>query len=44
MNIPSTPEDRLIDFKETARLLGDFSERWVRRLMPAANCCNPSRC
>jgi len=27
------PEDRLIDFKEVAHLLGDISERSVRRLI-----------
>ena len=30
---PSSQEDRLIDFKETAHLLGDISERSVRRLI-----------
>ena len=29
----SSQDDRLIDFKETAHLLGDISERSVRRLI-----------
>jgi hypothetical protein len=31
MNSPPSRDDRLIDFKETAHLLGDISERSVRR-------------
>ena len=30
---PQTGEDRLIDFEEVARMLGDISERSVRRLI-----------
>ena len=41
MNIPSTPEDRLIDFKETAHLLGDVSERSVRRLISRGDLPQP---
>jgi hypothetical protein len=38
MNSPlSSQDDRLIDFKETAHLLGDISERSVRRLMREEN-------
>ena len=44
MNIPSTPEDRLIDFKETAHLLGDISERSVRRLIASGELPAPSWC
>jgi len=33
MNSPPSRDDRLIDFKETAHLLGDISERSVRRLI-----------
>jgi hypothetical protein len=33
MNSPPFQDDRLIDFKETAHLLGDISERSVRRLI-----------
>ena len=37
LNLTETPrssqEDRLIDFKETAHLLGDVSERSVRRMI-----------
>jgi len=33
MNSPPSQDDRLIDFKETAHLLGDISERSVRRLI-----------
>jgi predicted DNA-binding transcriptional regulator AlpA len=32
-SLPSSQDDRLIDFKETAHLLGDISERSVRRLI-----------
>ena len=41
MNIPSTPEDRLIDFKETAHLLGDISDRSVRRLIASGELPQP---
>ncbi len=41
MNIPSTQEDRLIDFKETAHLLGDISERSVRRLIARGDLPQP---
>ena len=30
---PQTEEDRLVDFAEVARMLGDISERSVRRLI-----------
>ena len=30
---PQSGEDRLIDFEEVARMLGDISERSVRRLI-----------
>ena len=32
-SLPSSQDDRLIDFKQTAHLLGDISERSVRRLI-----------
>ena len=32
-SLPSSQDDRLIDFEETAHLLGDISERSVRRLI-----------
>ena len=32
-SLPSSQDNRLIDFKETAHLLGDISERSVRRLI-----------
>jgi predicted DNA-binding transcriptional regulator AlpA len=41
MNIFSTQEDRLIDFKETAHLLGDISERSVRRLISRGDLPQP---
>jgi len=34
-------EERLIDFKETARLLGDISERSVRRLIARGDLPQP---
>lgn len=37
----SQEEDRLIDFKETARLLGDISERSVRRLIARGDLPQP---
>jgi len=44
MNIaPALPsqEDRLIDFKEVAHLLGDVSERFVRRLIARGDLPQP---
>ena len=40
-NPPSSQEDRLIDFKETAHLLGDISERSVRRLIARGDLPQP---
>jgi predicted DNA-binding transcriptional regulator AlpA len=37
----SAQEDRLIDFKETAHLLGDVSERSVRRLIARGDLPQP---
>jgi len=44
MNIPPvlpSQEDRLIDFKEVAHLLGDVSERSVRRLIARGDLPQP---
>jgi predicted DNA-binding transcriptional regulator AlpA len=42
MNSPlSSQDDRLIDFKETAHLLGDISERSVRRLIARGDLPQP---
>ena len=42
MNSPlSSQDDRLIDFKETAHLLGDISERSVRRLIASSELPQP---
>jgi predicted DNA-binding transcriptional regulator AlpA len=42
MNTTTTPsEDRLIDFKEVAHLLGDISERSVRRLIARGDLPQP---
>jgi predicted DNA-binding transcriptional regulator AlpA len=38
---PSSQDDRLIDFKETAHLLGDISERSVRRLIARGDLPQP---
>jgi predicted DNA-binding transcriptional regulator AlpA len=38
---PSSQDDRLIDFKETAHLLGDISERSVRRLIARGDLPRP---
>lgn len=38
---PSSDEDRLIDFREVARLLGDISERSVRRLIARGDLPKP---
>ena len=43
-SLPSSQDDRLIDFKETAHLLGDISERSVRRLIASGKLPPPSRC
>jgi predicted DNA-binding transcriptional regulator AlpA len=42
MNSPlSSQDDRLIDFKEIAHLLGDISERSVRRLIARGDLPQP---
>jgi predicted DNA-binding transcriptional regulator AlpA len=42
MNSPvSSQDDRLIDFQETAHLLGDISERSVRRLIVSGELPQP---
>jgi predicted DNA-binding transcriptional regulator AlpA len=39
--VTPSPEDRLIDFKEVAHLLGDISERSVRRLIARGDLPQP---
>ena len=39
--LPMADEERLIDFKEVARLLGNISERTVRRLIAAGELPKP---
>ena len=41
-SLPSSQDDRLIDFEETAHLLGDISERPVRRLIASGELPPPS--
>jgi predicted DNA-binding transcriptional regulator AlpA len=38
---PSSQDDRLVDFKETAHLLGNISERSVRRLIARGDLPQP---